>query len=191
MDITAPARGRLVVVAGPAGVGKSTVVGRLRQLHPELFFSVSMTTRDPRPGERNGRDYFFVSRAEFDEAIANGEMLEWADIHGGLQRSGTPAKPVLAALETGEPVLLEVDIVGADSVRAALPEAHLVFIAPPSWEVLVDRLVGRGTETPEVIERRLETARNELAAQDRFDEIVVNRVVDDTVAQLAGILYGL
>lgn len=182
--------GRLVVLAGPAGVGKSSVVSRLRQDIDNLYFSVSMTTRDPRPGETDGVDYFFVSPEEFQRHIDAGEMLEWAEIHGGLQRSGTPAGPVQKALDEGRPVLVEVDLVGARNVKRALPEAHTVFLAPPSWEELVERLVGRGTESQEVIERRLQTARTELAARDEFDEVVVNAALDDTVAEISAILQG-
>ena len=130
-------QGRLVVLLGPSAVGKSTVVHRLREEIPQLYFSVSMTTRDPRPGEVDGRDYFYVTREEFQEKIDAGEMLEWADIHGGLQRSGTPAGPVRDALSEGRPVLVEVDIVGARNVARMMPEANTVFLAPPSWEVLL------------------------------------------------------
>lgn len=181
-------RGNLVVLAGPSAVGKSTVVHRLREEVPGLYFSVSMTTRQPRPGEVHGQDYFFVSPEEFQQRIDQGEMLEWADIHGGLQRSGTPAGPVLDALNAGRPVLVEVDIVGARNVVKALPETQTVFLAPPSWDVLVERLTGRGTEAEEVIARRLETARAELAAQEEFDHIVVNDNVDDAVQAISDIL---
>lgn len=180
--------GNLVVLLGPSAVGKSTVVSRLRDEVPDLYFSVSMTTRAPRPGEVHGRDYFYVSAEEFQSKIDNGEMLEWADIHGGLQRSGTPAAPVREALDAGRPVLVEVDLAGARNVAQAMPEAVTVFLAPPSWEVLVDRLTGRGTESPEVIERRLETARQELAAQDEFHHVVVNNDIDDAVAAIREIL---
>ena len=122
-----------------------------------------MTTRQPRPGEQNGVDYFFVTPEEFQQHIDAGDMLEWADIHGGLQRSGTPSGPVLEAMQSGRPVLVEVDLAGARNVKQSLPDAHLVFLAPPSWDVLVERLVGRGTESDDVIERRLQTARTELA----------------------------
>lgn len=183
-------QGRLVVLAGPSAVGKSTVVSRLREEVPNLYFSVSMTTRSPRPGEVNGRDYFFVTPDEFQQHIDNGEMLEWADIHGGLQRSGTPRQPVAEAVSAGRPVLVEVDLAGARSIRKSTPEAVHVFLAPPSWEELVERLKGRGTETDDVVKRRLETARTELAAQDEFDIVVVNKDVDDAVAALTGILLG-
>lgn len=183
-------RPRVVVLAGPSAVGKSTVVHRLREELPQLYFSVSMTTRQPRPGEIDGEDYFFVSWEEFQQRIDAGQMLEWADIHGGLQRSGTPAEPVYAAVAARRPVLIEVDLAGARALMTALPEAETVFLAPPSWEVLVDRLTGRGTETPEAIERRLTTAREELAAQHEFDRVIVNDDVDAAVNALRSILCG-
>lgn len=183
-------RGRLVVLAGPSAVGKSTVVSRLRETVPDLYFSVSMTTRAPRPGEVDGKDYFFVTPEAFQGRIDRGEMLEWADIHGGLQRSGTPAGPVQEAMGVGRPVLVEVDLVGARNIKRLMPEARTVFLAPPSWDVLVQRLTGRGTETPEVIERRLTTARAELDAQGEFDVVVVNDDVDVAVRSIADILQG-
>lgn len=183
-------RGQLVVLAGPSAVGKSTVVSRLRGEVPDLYFSVSMTTRAPRPGEVDGRDYYFVSSNDFQQRIDAGEMLEWADIHGGLQRSGTPAGPVREALADGRPVLVEVDLAGARNIKQLMPEARTVFLAPPSWEVLVERLTGRGTETEAVIKRRLTTAREELDAQGEFDTVVVNDDVDDAVAHIARILLG-
>lgn len=186
----ATARGRLVVLAGPSAVGKSTVVSRLRNDVKDLYFSVSMTTRKPRPGERDGVDYFFVSPEDFQKHIDAGEMLEWADIHGGLQCSGTPAQPVGDALAAGRPVLVEVDLEGARNVKERLSEAETVFLAPPSWEVLVDRLTGRGTEPQDVIDRRLETAHEELAAQKEFDHVVVNENLDDAVAAISAILRG-
>lgn len=189
MSEVAP-RGQLVVLAGPSAVGKSTVVGGLRSAVPDLYFSVSMTTRAPRPGEVDGKDYFFVTPEHFQGRIDRGEMLEWADIHRGLQRSGTPAGPVQEAMEAGRPVLVEVDLAGARNIKRLLPEARTVFLAPPSWDVLVQRLTGRGTETPEVIERRLTTARKELDAQGEFDTVVVNDDVDAAVAAIAGILQG-
>ncbi|WP_051090860.1 guanylate kinase [Smaragdicoccus niigatensis] len=182
-------RGRLVVLVGPSAVGKSTVVRRLKEQLPELVFSVSATTRAPRPGEVEGRDYYFVTDAEFDRMIDTGDMLEWATIHG-LQRSGTPAAPVRAALEAGHPVLVEVDLQGARLVRAAMPEAISVFIAPPSWDELVARLRGRGTESPEAVARRLETARTELAAQDEFDVVLVNDAVQRVCDELVSLMVG-
>ncbi|MEO9328553.1 guanylate kinase [Gordonia aurantiaca] len=187
---TARTRGRLIVLVGPSAVGKSTVVAKVRDAIPDLFFSVSATTRDPRPGEVDGRDYHFVSAEDFDKMIEGDELLEWAEIHGGLQRSGTPLSPVLAALEAGKPVLLEVDLVGARNVVKRLPEATTVFLAPPSWDELVARLTNRGTETPEAIERRLATAKVEMAAQDEFDHVIVNNEVDRAASELVSLLVG-
>ncbi len=183
-------RGRLVVLAGPSAVGKSTVVARLRTELPQLHFSVSATTRAPRPGEVDGRDYHFVSPGEFDRMISSGELLEWADIHGGLHRSGTPAVPVRDALDSGRPVLVEVDLAGARAVRASEPGCTLVFLAPPSWDVLVARLTGRGTEPGEVVARRLETAREELDAAGEFDVTVVNHDVTEATQDLVRLLVG-
>jgi guanylate kinase len=175
-------------LAGPSAVGKSSVVRRLRELLPELMFSVSATTRDPRAGEVDGRDYHFVSRDEFDRLIEENQLLEWAEIHGGLQRSGTPAKPVYEAMEQGRPTLVEVDLAGARNIRDTVPEAVTVFLAPPSWDVLVTRLRGRGTETDEVMERRLQTARAELDSADEFDHVIVNDEVDSVAQQLLSLL---
>lgn len=186
----AVSRGRLVVLAGPSAVGKSTIVRMLHERLPDLVFSVSATTRDPRPGEIDGRDYRFVAATEFDRMIDAGELLEWAEIHGGLQRSGTPAAPVEAALAAGHPVLVEVDLVGARAVRRARPEAVLVFLAPPSWDILVGRLTGRGTESEAAIARRLETARVEMDAQGEFDVVVVNDDVDRATDELVSLLVG-
>ena len=185
-----PPRGRLVVLVGPSAVGKSTVVRRLRDLVPELWFSISATTRDPRPGEIDGRDYHFVSRPDFDAMIDRGELLEWADIHGGLQRSGTPAAPVQSALASGLPVLLEVDLVGSRNVVSAMSEAITVFLAPPNWDELVQRLKGRGTESAEDIERRLATARTEMEARDEVQHVIVNDDVDVAAKQLVNLLVG-
>jgi guanylate kinase len=182
--------GRVVVLSGPSAVGKSTVVRCLRKRIPNLHFSVSATTRAPRPGEVDGVDYHFVSSSRFQQLIDEGALLEWAEIHGGLQRSGTLAEPVRAATASGLPVLIEVDLAGARAVKKAMPEAITVFLAPPSWADLEARLVGRGTETPEVMSRRLDTARIELAAQDDFDEVVVNRQLESACAELVSLLVG-
>lgn len=181
-------KGRLVVLVGPSAVGKSTVVRCVRQRLPELFFSVSATTREPRPGEVDGVDYHFVSASAFAQMIDSGELLEWAEIHRGLHRSGTPAKPVRENLEAGRPVLIEVDLNGARSVKQVMSEAHLVFMAPPSFEDLVQRLVGRGTETQEVIDRRLETAKIELDARDEFNSVIVNDDVQRACDELVSLL---
>ncbi|MGW1819675.1 guanylate kinase [Streptomyces sp. NPDC002125] len=175
-------RPRLTVLSGPSGVGKSTVVAHMRKVHPEVWLSVSATTRKPRPGERNGVHYFFVDNEEFDKLIANGELLEWAEFAGN--RYGTPRRAVLDRLESGEPVLLEIDLQGARLVRQSMPEAQLVFLAPPSWDELVRRLTGRGTEEADVIERRLAAAKVELAAEAEFDTTLVNTSVEDVAREL-------
>ena len=185
-----PGRGRVVVLSGPSAVGKSSVVRCLRERIPNLHFSVSATTREPRPGEVDGVDYHFVSPARFRQLVEAGALLEWAEIHGGLHRSGTLAEPVRAATAAGLPVLIEVDLAGARAVKQAMPEAITVFLAPPSWADLEARLVGRGTETPEAIRRRLDTARVELAAQDDFDEVVVNSQLESACAELVSLLVG-
>lgn len=178
---------RLVVLAGPTAVGKGTVVAALRARHPDLFVSVSATTRPPRPGEVDGEHYHFVSPEEFARLVARDRMLEWAVVHG--QHSyGTPRDPVEAELAAGRSALLEIDLAGAMQVRQAMPEALLVFLAPPSWEELVRRLEGRGTEGEAERERRLATARQELAAQAQFDQVVINDDVARATAQLEQIL---
>ena len=182
--------GRVLVLSGPSAVGKSTVVRRLREQVPNLHFSVSATTRAPRPGEVDGIDYHFVSAERFDTLIEAGELLEWAEIHGGLHRSGTPSAPVIDAAAIGQPVLIEVDLAGARSVKKAMPEVITVFLAPPSWEALQQRLIGRGTETPETMARRLATAEAELAAQGEFDVVVVNSQLDSACSQLVTLLVG-
>jgi guanylate kinase len=182
--------GHVVVLSGPSAVGKSSVVRCLRERIPNLHFSVSATTRAPRPGEVDGVDYHFVSSARFQQLIDEGHLLEWAEIHGGLQRSGTLAEPVRAATAAGLPVLIEVDLAGARAVKQAMPEAITVFLAPPSWEDLESRLAGRGTETPEAVRRRLDTARIELAAQNDFDQVVVNSQLESACAELVSLLVG-
>ena len=182
-----PARGRLLVLAGPSGVGKSSVVAGLRAALPELLFSVSATTRPARPGEVDGRDYRFVTRDEFDALIGRGDLLEWAEVHGGLQRSGTPREPVERALAEGRPVLVEVDLQGARSVKRVLPESVTVFVAPPSMEELARRLTDRGTDTPEQRQRRLRTAIEEMDAQDEFDEVVVNDDLQAVIGRLVAL----
>jgi guanylate kinase len=176
----------LTVLSGPSGVGKSTVVRVLREQHPGIWLSVSATTRFPRPGEVDGVHYRFVDDAEFDRLIAGGELLEWAEFAG--HRYGTPRAPVEERLAGGVPVLLEIDLQGARQVRAALPDSQLVFLAPPSWDELVRRLVGRGTETAAERERRLETATLELASEKEFDVTIVNASVREAADQLVKLI---
>jgi len=181
-------RSRLLVLAGPTAVGKGTVAAHIRDNHPEILLSVSATTRSPRPGEVDGEHYYFVDDAEFDRLIAEGALLEWATVHN-RHRYGTPRAPIDAALAAGRTVLLEIDLQGARQVRAAAPDATLVFLLPPSWDELVDRLVGRGTEDAEERARRLRTARVELASQGEFDYRVVNDTVPRAAAEVAALAH--
>ncbi|MGH3329772.1 MAG: guanylate kinase [Nocardioidaceae bacterium] len=183
----APTRSRLTVLAGPTAVGKGTVAADIRRNHPEVWISVSVTTRTPRPGEVHGRHYWFVTEAEFDDLVARGELLEWAVVHGSA-RYGTPRKPVEEALAAGRPALLEIDLQGARQVRQSMADAFFVFLAPPSWEELVRRLVGRGTEGEEERTRRLETAKEELAAESEFDVTVVNTEVHAASEELVALM---
>jgi guanylate kinase len=178
---------RLVVLAGPTAVGKGAVSAHIREKYPDVHFSVSATTRPPRPGETDGVHYFFISDPEFDRLIAQHDLLEWAVVHNSY-RYGTPRQPIDAALDEGKSVLLEIDLAGARLVRAAMPEARLVFLLPPSWEELVRRLIGRGTESPAEQQRRLETARIELAAQDEFDFKVVNHDVSQAANEVVELM---
>ncbi len=174
---------RLTVLAGPTAVGKGTVAAEIRREYPEVWLSVSVTTRRPRPGEVDGVHYTFVSDEEFDRMIAEGELLEWATLHRS-HRSGTPRRPVVEALAQGHPALLEIDLQGARQVRESMPEALFVFLRPPSWDELVRRLVGRGTEDEADRARRLATAKEELAAEEWFDVSVVNDDVRRASAEL-------
>jgi guanylate kinase len=178
---------RLTVLAGPTAVGKGTVSADVRARYPQVWLSVAVTTRKPRPGEVDGVHYHFVEPETFEQMIADGEFLEWAVVHG-RNRYGTPRGPVLERLAVGVPTLLEIDLAGARQVRAAMPHARFVFLAPPSWDELVRRLVGRGTEDPAERERRLETARVEMASADEFDHVVVNDQVQRATDELIGLM---
>lgn len=178
---------RLVVLAGPTAVGKGAVSGYIRENYPQVHFSVSATTRAPRPGEVHGEHYYFVSDDEFDRMIADNELLEWAVVHNSY-RYGTPRPPIDAALAEGRSVLLEIDLQGARAVRKVMPEARLIFLLPPTWDELVRRLIGRGTESPAEQQRRLETARIELAAQDEFDFKVTNTEIAQAAQEVVDLM---
>ena len=184
--VATPVHSRLTVLSGPSGVGKSTVVAELHRICPDIWISVSVTTRRPRPGEVDGREYYFVDDGEFDRLIASGALLEWAQFAN--YRYGTPRAPLAEKLEAGVACLLEIDLAGARQVRRAAPGARLVFLAPPSWDELVRRLTGRGTEPPEVLARRLAAAEAELAAAGEFDITLVNTSVQDVCRQLIALM---
>lgn len=187
-DVSAAAMksSRLIVLSGPSGVGKGTVIRHLRGHRPEVWVSISATTRTPRPGEVDGVHYLFLPREKFERMAQAGEFLEWAEFSGNLY--GTPRGPVEQRLAEGRPVLLEIELQGARQVRESMPGALLVFLAPPSWEELVRRLTGRGTETLDVIARRLERAGEELAAEAEFDVTLVNRSVPEVAEELVALV---
>ena len=185
--VTDGKRSRLVVLAGPTAVGKGSVAAAVRERHPDVWISVSATTRPPRPGEQDGVHYFFVSDDDFDAMVERGDLLEWAVVHQSA-RYGTPRGPVEEALAAGRPALLEIDLQGARQVRSTMPDALFVFLKPPSWDELVRRLVGRGTETEAERTRRLETALGELAAEREFDVTVVNHEIHAAADELVALI---
>ncbi len=175
------------MLAGPTAVGKGTVAADIRKHHPDVWISISATTRRARPGEVEGEQYRFVGEADFDAMVDAGELLEWAVVHE-TARYGTPRRPVEEALDEGRLALLEIDLQGARQVRRSMPEALFVFLTPPSWDELVRRLLGRGTESEEERARRLQTAVRELAAQQEFDRTLVNADVHATAEQLVDLM---
>jgi guanylate kinase len=177
---------RLTVLSGPSGVGKRTVITALRRNYPEVWVSVSCTTRAPRPGEAEGIDYYFVDRAAFEKMVEAGELLEHAEFAGNLY--GTPRQPVLDHLAAGIPTILEIELAGARQVRRSMAHARFVFLAPPSLDVLIQRLRDRGTETADAIAARLEHAQTELAAENEFDETIVNNDVEQAAHELAALI---
>ncbi|HHU11329.1 MAG TPA: guanylate kinase [Intrasporangiaceae bacterium] len=180
-------RPRPVVLAGPTAVGKGTISTYIRENFPQVWLSISATTRPPRPGEIDGRHYYFVTAEQFDDMVERGDMLEWALVHG-RHRYGTPRHAVEQAVADGRTPLLEIDLQGARQVRASMPEALFVFLAPPSWEELIRRLIGRGTEGAEERRRRLETARVEMAAAEEFDVVIVNDDVRRAAEELVSLM---
>jgi guanylate kinase len=181
-------RGKVFVITGPSGVGKGTLIAKLLEAIGELELSVSATTRDPRPGEADGRDYHFLTEEEFEHRVQAGEFLEHADYSG--HRYGTLREAVDGRLRDGRSVVLEIEVQGARQIREAMPEAVQIFIAPPSPEDLQERLEGRGTDSPEAIGRRLETARSELAAQSEFAHVIVNDDLQKSASDLELLVRG-
>ncbi|MDT7544429.1 MAG: guanylate kinase [Actinomycetota bacterium] len=182
--MTPPAR--LTVLSGPSGVGKGSVIAAVRRRHPQVWLSVSVTTRAPRPGETDGVEYHFVDDAEFGRMVDAGELLEHATYAG--RSYGTPRRPVEEHLAAGIPSLLEIELQGARLVRTEMPDAQLVFLAPPTFDDLAARLSGRGTEDPERIRQRLDAARIEMAAEDEFDSIVVNDDIEAAADRLVALM---
>lgn len=180
-------RGMLIVVSSPSGGGKGTLIDRARKTVPNLSYSVSYTTRSPRAGEVNGREYFFVSRAEFEEMIAAKHFLEWAWVHGNLY--GTSRDQVMLEIASGRDIILEIDVQGATSVRLLMTDAVCIFILPPSFEILRQRLVTRGTDSPEDLERRLRGAPAEVEHYKDFQYVIINDDLERASAQLSAIIY--
>lgn len=178
--------GRLIVITGPSGVGKGTLVGQLLRRHPRIWLSVSATTRPPRSGEVEGQHYWFLERSGFERQVAEGGFLEWAEFAGNLY--GTPRRPVEERLNEGRPVILEIELEGARQVRRSFPAAFQVLIRPPSFAELERRIRGRGADSEAAIHQRLERARVELAAEAEFDAVLVNDDLAAALAELEGLM---
>lgn len=183
-----PPSGRLIVLTGPSGVGKGTLLRALLQRHPDLYYSVSMTTRSPRPGETNGKNYYFVSRNKFEQLVAQGEFLEWAEFAGNYY--GTPREAVLNQVGSGKLVILEIELEGARQIRTSFPSAHSIFILPPSFEELEQRIRGRAQDSEEAIARRLDRAQEEITAAEEFDVQIVNDDFEIALKALEADLFG-
>ncbi|MDO5747357.1 MAG: guanylate kinase [Actinomycetaceae bacterium] len=180
-------KGTLIIVAGPSAVGKGTIVKELKKRYPDLFVSVSVTTRPPRPDEVDGRDYHFISEDEFQVMVAHNDLLESALVHQ-THHYGTPKTPVQQCIDAGNPALLEIDVNGAFQVKDKMPDAYMIFIAPPSWQELERRLLGRGSENYDQRRRRLRTAHKEMALRERFDAIVINDDLDTATDEVAHLM---
>ena len=179
-------KGLLILISGPSGTGKGTVCDLLRQKHPEISYSISATTRQPRPGEQDGVNYYFYTKEKFQEMIDQGQLLEWAEVYGNFY--GTPKQKVLDRLEAGEDILLEIDTQGALNVMKVMPEGLFIFLLPPSLEELAARLKGRGTETEESLHRRLGAAVDEIKLAAKYRYVVVNDKVEDAEETIANII---
>ena len=179
-------KGLLILISGPSGTGKGTVCDLLRQKHPEISYSISVTTRQPRPGEQDGVNYYFYTKEKFREMIDQGQLLEWAEVYGNFY--GTPKQKVLDRLEAGEDILLEIDTQGALNVMKVMPEGLFIFLLPPSLEELAARLKGRGTETEESLHRRLGAAVDEIKLATKYRYVVVNDKVEDAQETIANII---
>ncbi|PMB51991.1 guanylate kinase [Fischerella thermalis CCMEE 5201] len=183
-----PSSGKLIVLTGPSGVGKGTLMRSLLARHPELYYSVSATTRSPRPGEIDGKDYYFISRSKFEQLVAAGEFLEWAEFAGNYY--GTPREPVINQICSGKLVLLEIELEGARQIRRSFPEALSIFILPPSFSELEKRIRTRGQDSEEAIARRLRRAQDEINAADEFDIQIVNDDFETTLKSIEATLFG-
>ncbi len=179
--------GNLTVLAGPSGVGKGTLLGRLLKRHPNIQVSVSATTRSPRPGEIDGQHYFFVSKSRFKAMVENGELLEWAEFAGNCY--GTPKAPIELAIAHGQQIVLEIELLGARQVRESLPGAKQIFVMPPSTDTLERRIRRRGQDSEAAIAQRLARAKAELAAADEFDLKIVNDNIDNALAELEAAIF--